>query len=277
MKNKNYHFVFRTVLASFALLALSGALTVQAASVSGGELILNLDRDAVIAGVLKDTYPDTPTADFPICCRPSLYLEEFFDASAATKNYAQIRDENTPDLYDNVSDEISALGLHLAVNGSVIAANPVGRVNQATTLEFDPADLTGTVSGQVGVGGVLRFRVDVNPPNNRVMLGDMALAYDPSLIDTGTGRSGWVMVNNIGFTINGFHLFDVNTNLTNDSLTLTGVLGLGEGFQHLGGITDTRVGTFSFQTTVVPVPAAVWLFMTGIIGLGSMGYRKRRA
>ncbi|MDD2761100.1 MAG: hypothetical protein PHH11_12505, partial [Methylomonas sp.] len=60
-------------------------------------------------------------------------------------------------------------------------------------------------------------------------------------------------------------------------LTMNGNLGLGEGFDHLHGIRDTRVGTFSLQTTVVPIPSSVWLFASGIAGLRTLANRKARA
>lgn len=255
--------------AGFALLAIAALIgNVQAATVSGGSLTLNLNRDGLIAGVALDNFPDTPTASFPICCRPSMYLEEFYDASAAGKTFNQLREENTPDLYDAVSDEISGADLRFTVNDSQIAANPLGRQNQATTFSFDPSNLAGSAAGKIGLGGAMRFRVDVAPPTNRVLAGDMTLEYDPSLVDAATGRSGWVLMNHLGFRANAFDLFDVTTQLQNGSLRLSGALGLGAGFDHAGGIRDSRVGTFSFQTSVVPVPAAVWLFASGLLGWG---------
>jgi hypothetical protein len=262
--------------AGFAMLAIAGLMgDLQAATVSGGSLTLNLNREGLIAGVVLDKFPDTPTASFPICCRPSMYLEEFYAASAAGKTFNQLREENTPDLYDTVSDEISGADLRFSVNGSQIAANPLGRQNQATTFSFDPTNLTGSAAGKIGLGGAMRFRVDVEPPTNRVLAGDMTLEYDPTLIDTATGRSGWVLMNHLGFRASAFDLFHVSTLLQDGSLFLSGELGLGAGFDHVGGIRDSRVGTFSFQTSVVPVPAAVWLFFSGLVGLVWNGGRQR--
>lgn len=273
---KKYHFPgIRGVLAGMALCGAFALGHAEAATISGGVMTLNLDRNALIAGVIQDNYPDAPTETFPVCCRPSLYLEEYFDATAASKTSGQLRDENTPDLYDSVSDEISALGLQFQVNASSIPANPLGRQNKANTFSFDPANLSGTATGQIGLGGVMRFRVDVDPPNNRVLLGDLDLEYIPALANPVTGQSGWILMNNIGFRIAGFDLFDVSTQLNGNSLSLSGILGLGSGFDHLGGIRDTRVGTFNFQTTVVPLPAAFWLFASGMLGLGASAYRKR--
>jgi len=271
--NFNKHPIVSPVFTISAVIVFSAILstTTQAATVSGGALTLNLNRDAIIAGVETDNFPDAPTVDFPVCCRPSLYLEEFYDASAASKTFAQLREGNTPNLYDLESDEISAVGLQYAVNGSTITPNPGGRQNRATTFAFDYNDLLGTATGSIGLGGVTRWRVDVAPPSNRILLGDMTLEYDPTEEGRTSGRSGWVITNHIGFDAGAFELFDVTTLLVGDSLTINGNLGFGWGFDHLGATTarlsDARIGTFSFQTTVVPVPAAVWLFVSGVVGL----------
>ncbi|PKD38820.1 hypothetical protein CWO84_17340 [Methylomonas sp. Kb3] len=280
----NNHRSSAWLLAVFSVLSISQA---HAATVNGGALVLNLNRDVLIASVDVNDYPDTPTADFPICCRPSIYLEEFYDASAASKTFVQLRDGNAPDLYDLVSDEIPATGLQFSVNGLSPIVNPGGRQNRNTTFQFDPGNLFGTASGSIGLGGVMRFRVDVEPPTNRVLLGDMTLEYDPALEAATPGRSGWVITNHIGFDAGGFELFDVTTAIVGDTLTLNGNLGLGWGFDHLGArdarLRDTRIGTFSFQTTVVsgelpaavPVPMTVWLFASGLAGLFLNGRSKR--
>lgn len=262
---------------AISLFALINTTCANAATVSGGSLILNIDKDALSAGVVLDNYPDTPTDTFPICCRPSIYIEEFYDASAASKTFAQLRDENTPDLYDGVSDAISGLGLEFKVNGATIAPNPTGRQNRSTTFSFDPGNLAASASGRIGLGGAIRFRVDVTPPNNRVILGDMTLIYDPANENLSPGQSSWTLMNYIGFPAGAFNLFDVTTLVTADTLTLSGVLGLGGGFDHLGGIGDTRVGTFTFQTAIVPIPAAIWLFGSGLAGMAFSAVRKRNS
>lgn len=264
-----------------SLLALAVTPGARAATVAGGSLTLNLDRNALITNIPLDTFPDTPTAGFQICCRPSIYLEEFFDsAAAASRTFAQIRDDNTPDLYDLTSDEIPATGLQFAVNAPQVT-NLAGRINQPTNFTFDRSNILGTATGNIGLGGVMRFRIDTPPPNNRVMLGDMSLEYHPELEGATPGRSGWLLVNHVGFTADAFELFDVSTLLTGNSLTLNGSLGFGWGFDHLGAGTaraaQTRIGTFSLQTTVVPVPAAVWLFAGGLAGLFASGRSRKIA
>ena len=261
----------KSVLSTLALVGTLIASQSHAATVSGGALTLNLNRDALIAGTLLDNTP-----------APSIYLEEFWDSSAASKTFFQLRDDNTPvNPGDYAANEISATGLQYAVNGSTIAPNPAGRVNANTTFEFDPNNLFGTATGSIGLAGVMRFRVDVTPPNNRVLMGDMTLDYDPTSEGATPGRSGWIITNHIGFDAGGFELFDVTTLLVGNSLTINGNLGFGWGFDHLGAtearMNDTRIGTFSFQTTVVPVPAAIWFFISGLTGLFINSRAKRKS
>ena len=226
--------------------ALLIAMPIQAATVNGGVLTINLNRDALIAGTDLDNFPDTPTESFPICCRPSIYVEEFWDASHARDTFDQLRENNTPDLYDLVSDEISALGLQFGVNGAAILPNVTGRKLKATTFNFDPDNLFGTASGHIGLNGVIRFRVDVAPPQNRIILGDLTLNYDPDMANATPGRSGWVLTNHIVFDAGAFELFDVTTSLIGNNLTISGNLGFGDGFDHLGAtaarLADTRIG-----------------------------------
>lgn len=272
------------LIGSLAVFGLLISPQMHAATVSGGALIINLNRDALIAGSTLDTYPDQPTAEFPICCRPSVYLEEFFDANSARfKTFDQIREDNTPDLYDLVSDEISATGLNFAVNGSSVTPVPPGRENRATDFNFNPNDIFGTATGSIGLGGVMRFRVDVDPPSNRIMLGDLTMEYLPEFEGATPGRSGWVITNHIGFDAGGFELFDVTTQIIGNSLMINGNLGFGEGFDHLSAydarLNDTRIGTFSFQTnfTPVPLPSAIWLFGAGFTWLFASNRSKRKS
>lgn len=271
MKINLFNVVRQTLaIAVIAVLGTLGSAGAQAATVTGGSLILNLNRDALIAGTILDNTP-----------APSIYVEEFWDAGAATKTFSQLREQNTPaNLTDYAANEISAIGLEYAVNGASIAPNPAGRQNRATDFSFDPNNLYGTANGGIGLGGAIRFRVDVTPPSNRILLGDMTLEYHPELENATPGRSGWLLVNHIGFDADAFELFDVTTNLTGNSLTLNGNLGFGWGFDHLGAsvarLNDARIGTFSFQTTVVPLPPAIWLFASALLGVGA-SFRKRLA
>ena len=46
---------------------------------------------------------------------------------------------------------------------------------------------------------------------------------------------------------------------------------------HVTGCTDTGTGTDACQVAAVPVPAAVWLFGSGLLGLVGIARRKKRS
>lgn len=293
MKNNDKPITSRNLARLLKPILVAGAVAVvttstEAATVSGGALTLNLDRDAIIANHTVNNFPDSPTPDFQICCRPSMYVEEYFDANAAnSRTFGHLLSDNTPDLYDLVSDEIPATDLTFSVNGSTAVALPPAagaHYYRKTNFSFDPSDIEGTASGRIGLSGVLRMRIDVEPPQNRALVGDFDLIYDPEYAHEydgdpalTVGRSDWVLVNNVGFPISGFYLFDVTTQIIGDQLTLTGELGLGDGWDHMSGIVNARVGTFNFTTTIVPAPSAVWLFGSGLFGIAAnLGRKKLR-
>jgi hypothetical protein len=243
-------------MALLAALAAFMPAAATAATISGGTLILNLDRDALAASIALDA-----------TAAPSIYLEEFFDAqAAATRTNTQLLEDH---LVAGV-DEIQATGLEFAVNGPTVS-NPQGRNSQPTTLAFDPSDLEGSVTGAVGFGGAVRFRIDTGTQGNRILSGDYTLEYNAANIDLDTGRSGWTLYNHLYYRAESFYLFNVVTDLTTATLFLSGDLGLGSSFNHLGGTTNAIVGNFSFQGNLVPIPAAVWLFISGLTGLGLLG------
>ncbi|TKB72383.1 MAG: VPLPA-CTERM sorting domain-containing protein [Nitrospira sp.] len=218
---------------------------------------MNLDADAW-AGLAGGS----PSPGFE-----ALVLDEFFDQAAATsRTGAQI-------LADEIVANPSTTGLTYGVNGSTVT-NLAGRSAQPTAFTFDSSDLTGTATGQIGLGGVMRF--DVNPllGGGDLLIGDFTLAYDATRIQ----GSGWFLKNNIGFPLAAFDTTNVNTTTGPNAFSLLGNLTVSPEF---GGLflapTDIGkvVGTFSFQTPApVPLPAAVWLFGSGLIGL--VGIARRR-
>lgn len=240
-------------------------------SVSGGEMVVNLDSDALAAAVNQDFDPN----------RRSLYVEEYFDPIAsASRTAGQI-------LGDHIvpgTGEIPTTNLQFAVNGSSLT-NPARNSIQPTNFAFDPVDLAGTASGGIGLGGAIRYRIDVarrlddngEEIGNRVVTADFTLEYDASRIGGDTGHSGWVLFNHFGFRSDVFDLDNVEMNLTADMLELSGDLALATGFDHFNGTRGAIVGDFSFQTSVVPLPAAFWLFGAGLAGLGLIRGRNNEA
>lgn len=240
-------------LSAGALLAAAVSAPAAAATVSGGAMSVNFDRNALAAAIAID---ETPA--------PAMYLEEFFDAPASrSRSYNQILEDH---LVPGTA-EIPATGLALAVNPGQVA-NLTGRRSKPTTLDFDPANFAASVSGAIGLAGVFRFRVDTGTDFNRILSGDYTLEYDAANIDAASGRSGWSLYNHVSFRAESFNLFNVVMGLDSDSFSLSGDLGLGEGYDHLNGSRGAIVGNFNLQTAVVPLPPAFLLFAAGLAGLG---------
>lgn len=243
------------------ILLLAGLVfPVSAATVSGGRMIVNLDRDALADAIAIDA-----------TAAPSMYLEEFFDARAAnSRTSTQILEDH---IVPGVG-EIPATNLTFSVNG-IQVDNLTGRHAKPTTIEFDPANFASTVTGAIGLSGVFRFRVDTGSEFNRILSGDYALEYNAANIDVASGRSGWSLYNHVSFRSQSYNLFNVALDIHDGSLDLSGELGFGEGYDHLFGTRGAIVGNVNLHTSVVPLPAGVWLFASALGGLVGIGSRRR--
>ena len=243
--------IFSTVL------LFSPSLT-PAATVTSGALTMNLDRDALATLVLNPS--GTP---------PTLFLEEFFTSPSLTG--AQINDVVNTNLVPG-NGEIPATGLVYNVTGSTVT-NPAGRAIQATNFTYDPSNLTGTATGQIGLGGVLRFMGNFG---GIFATGDYALKYDATRVGNAAGGSGWYLLNNYGFPVPGWDLTDVTASSDPFSLSLSGTLKwspeVTNAFFHSSDI-GKSMGTFTFVSSV-PLPAAAWLFGSGMMGLAGLARRR---
>ncbi|MDN5940478.1 MAG: VPLPA-CTERM sorting domain-containing protein [Nitrospira sp.] len=233
----------------------------RAASVTSGTFTMNLDRDALAQLTLNPT--GTP---------PTLYLEEFWDASAsASLTATQINTPGTADLVPGTG-EIPATGLVYDVTGSTVT-NPAGRAIQPTNFTYDPNNVTGTATGQIGLGGVMRFMGNFQ---GVFTTGDYALEYDATRVGNPAGGSGWYLLNNFGFPIPAWDLADVTTSSDPFSLALSGNLKwspeVTSAFFAPSDLGKT-MGTFTFASPV-PLPAAIWLFGSGLIGLAGLARRR---
>ncbi len=243
--------IFSTVL------LFSPSLT-PAATVTSGALTMNLDRDALATLVLNPS--GTP---------PTLFLEEFFTSPSLTG--AQINDVVNTNIVPG-NGEIPATGLVYNVTGSTVT-NPAGRAIQATNFTYDPSNLTGTATGQIGLGGVLRFMGNFG---GIFATGDYALKYDATRVGNAAGGSGWYLLNNYGFPVPGWDLTDITASSDPFSLSLSGTLKwspeVTNAFFHSSDISKS-MGTFTFVSPV-PLPAAAWLFGSGVIGLAGLARRR---
>ncbi len=140
---------------------------------------------------------------------------------------------------------------------------PYGRTLQATTM-----DAGNTSVGQIGLSGALRL-------NNTANSG-LVTPYDFSLVKT-VGTWNIVTFDTAFNSQNFMKLTNVIESVNaNGQLLLSGNLqwtGLWAGLAQAN--TNAVVGTITLAPAAVPVPAAVWLFGTGLLGM--LGATRRKS
>ncbi|WKJ89806.1 hypothetical protein QZJ86_17580 [Methylomonas montana] len=167
-----------------------------------------------------------------------------------------------------------------SVDTTVFYGNPPNRYLEATTT-----DTGNTAAGQIGLSGALRLAVPGNPGAGVLM------PYDFTLEKIG---SIWNLVSHDLFFKGTTFLQLSNASESvnaNGELTLSGDLILGGGvgpttypnafgltwssFLGVSGAGQTAVvGSLSLTPAAVPLPSAVWLFGSSLLGL--IGYKRRQ-
>ncbi|MEQ1638594.1 MAG: hypothetical protein ABL903_18165 [Methylococcales bacterium] len=148
---------------------------------------------------------------------------------------------------------------------------------QATTM--DASNTSAAAGTQIGLNGALRLRAfngtEFTPGTPYLA------AYDLSLIKTG---GEWIVRSyDVGFDYLGlFKLGNVSESLnSNGELQLNGDLLWAFGPRGWGtyianpGNPNAIIGSFSLAPSAVPVPAAIWMFGTGVLGLFGITCRKQ--
>jgi hypothetical protein len=295
-KNKVIKFSLMGVI---ALIIMTG--TANSANVRGGvgQLVLNIDHEKMMGHPRTREYPRNSGNFVPY----SSFIEHYYDQATANglKGYELIRNEQ--DGYQPVA----------STDNLVFAVNPIDVVHPLTTVDstlfpdpedfrdgfhhylapsdfyYDPNDIEGTAMGQIGFGGILRIGFgDLTSANPNLdfgvqSIGDFALSYNRE-------ESEWELKSNTGrgnpSSQNGrkpFSLEDVAVDTSDDDeLTISGILRSTNRSRNTGELRDGRfvpgevLGTFSMTTaTTVSVPATVWLFGTGLIGLFRIQRKKK--
>ncbi len=142
------------------------------------------------------------------------------------------------------------------------SCGPYGRTLQATTM-----DAGNTSSGQIGLSGA--WLVDNASHSGTTTPYDFSLAktsgtWNIRTYDTGFGHQNFLTLTNVSESLNG-----------NGELLLSGNLQWTGLWAMLAGAnTSAVVGTFSLAPAAVPVPAAVWMFASGLLGLFGVARRK---
>jgi hypothetical protein len=194
--------------------------------------------------------------------QPTLTLAAFFNqAQANALTYQQILSElqtNPPPIYTNQI---------YAMNGATVTNLPA-RTTQPTTFAYTPGQLTNH-TGRIGLGGIARFKVS-DPPgggnSGNLLYGDFTLQYTNARI--ALGGSGWYLRGNIPPATAAFDLLNVVTVETNNSLAISGDLGVSYEVANLLYSTPADalrvVGNFTFTGAIFnPVPAISRVALSG--------------
>lgn len=223
---------------------------VENKKISGGTITINYDANALASfaggsNTVGNRY---------------IYIDEFFDASFNN----QVIGAATAPILDAVAIDSTAL-VH-DINAQGTTSNGV-RALKDTTLNFIGTPSDGSASGQIGLSGSTRISSDIVPG-----LAGASLLWD----DLGMEYTGgaWSFFTDDTAVFGGFGkntLFDVDNvveTVTENNILITGDLKFGlQWGAFLGGLQGQDVGSFTLETTIVPLPAAIWLFGASLAGL----------
>ena len=165
---------------------------------------------------------------------------------------------------------------------------PADRHVKCTSAGFgiDTDTLAGVAGAEIGLTGVQGFYAPLWPPaGGGLVNGDFSIGFDTGR-QTG-GASGWYLANNIYFTMAVYDFSNLSLAFTDaDNWQLSGDLLMSpENGGMLQGPSLNDVGGFCLgagsysgcgQVSVVPVPAAAWLFGSGLLAVAGSAARKKR-
>jgi len=153
-----------------------------------------------------------------------------------------------------------------------------------------------TINGAPGIADGMLDKASVVAKNGTITIEGIDPLGDPNkrvtLVTAAYDASGWGFAWDFDFdTANGFDLFGVDTTgiscistwdfcTTNESFYVAGDFGTGLGGLMYGAIdaqikVDGSEGGGATSVTTLPVPAAVWLFGSGLLGLVVIAKRKK--
>lgn len=240
MKSNGFKFA-AGVLALTASTALLAPTTASAALVSGTATI-TIDNTAMTASNFYGNY-----------------VQKFWDASYNTSGISL----SAPGGISLSPTGPTAMLFPVNTNTTTISypsAGTYGRTVQATTM-----DTGNTASGQIGLSGGWLF----NGPGGVLTPYDFRLVktsgtWNISTYDTAFSYQNFLTLTNVSESVN-----------ANGQLLLSGNLQwTGLWASIAGANSNAVVGTFNLAPAAVPVPAAVWLFGSGLLGLLGAARRK---
>jgi len=179
-------------------------------------------------------------------------------------------------------------------NGASITTGD-GRSRQASTLDFNPADVLGSwsASSDAGpfVGSASSEQIALTsmqrwggPFTGALIYGDFALRYVPGRVGISTvggTLSGLVLTSNIDFVNASFaDIGNASISVVGNTLQINGDLLISGGITALdpGAVAGTDFGNFTMTAsfTPVPEPSTIGLALAGGIGIFMAARRRRR-
>ena len=240
-----------SVLAFTAFAGLLAPATASAAVVSGNATI-TIDNSALASSSINvgGGYPN------------GWIVSKFWDASYNTAGI----DGSAPGGLTLPTTGSTAMNFAVNTNSTTISyplAGTYGRTVQATTMELNDGIQS---SEQIGLSGGWLL---VSPGGSGALT-----PYDFNLKKTaGTWN---IQTYDNGFSFQNFlKLTDVTESIVGGQLYLSGNLKwTGLWASLVGANQNTVVGTFNLAPAAVPVPAAVWMFGSGLLSLLGVSRRK---
>lgn len=268
----------------------SASADVLNASSGIGTFTINFDREAF--AVLQGGSSASP----------GLFNARFYDGAASDPTNP-INEMNNL-LYGAAPySEQSSTNLVHGISSVAPASQATDRYVQGTTSNFEVTTSGSTVTGgagSLGLTGVQVLGIGTGPyAGFALAYGDYSLVYDPTaqadeadfVGGSSAGLSGWYLQNHIGglsFFIDAYDIANLSV-VANDANNwkMTGdLLMSASNVFMLGGNQGDDMGNFclgvgsysgcSAPVSEVPVPGAVWMFGTGVLGMMGAARRKLR-
>lgn len=268
---------FKSALAGMMVFsALTGLLVPAGASASvlnagSGTFTINFDRNAFATLAMgSTTSPGVVTAHF--------YNGAESDYTTVTSASMAGTGGALPGA--GYVTEVSSTGLvhELTSTTPITATQATGRAVQATTADFSFNTTDNSGTGALGMTGVQKIYLPAYGAAGGMVYGDYSLKY--AAAQRSATQSGWFLENHVGgITTNAYDLANLSVFAVDaNNWQLTGDLLLGSfSANMLMGTKGAKMGSFSLAVGApVPVPAAVWLFGSGLAGLMVSARRKVR-
>ncbi|MFO1439110.1 MAG: hypothetical protein U1F81_12410 [Verrucomicrobiaceae bacterium] len=263
-------FFFSSLLITLLLVWQAQAVTIP---VTSGSVVLDLDPVAL--GSLN--YGTDPNI-------PALILEEFFRGDEdRNRTYDQILSTHIVPNFTAIPTQC----LKCEINGTSVTnltdPRPGPQRNRVpSTFTYDPANVTGTATGVIGLTGITRYIGDFT---GAFVLGDFDIRYNLSATEYPFPNRGWVFVNNYAFIgVPAFETANVAVTASGGKLVIEGDLTMSYELDlyFFPGDWGKKIGTFRLETPTAAVTAPRTVsaarisggsVQLGVSGKGNMCYQ----